>query len=312
MSKKAPLVHYTPPHLRIGSELEAAKETVYVPSKPALAIYKPPHLRTASFESKNNNNTGNVNDSSNNNEAMSIDEDSNGNVASEVTESVPSRTRTPHAVYVPPHMRSGAFASEVNSDTEIKSKRSASSSPNVVSSVLPGAVPVEVQSVFFTARTAESSGSSRTAESFGSSSALGHQSSSYQRINNSNSSNSISSSSSRPRDCSVDFPDEVRAARCSLVVSGFPVEIPAYSKEAMLEPFYQYGGSVKWLVGNKALIVFRDEGVCRLALAAAAGRRNSLLRVDTLEQYEQSSSLSKMRSSDEINLLASMSCYRAV
>ena len=256
-----------------------------VQSKPALTIYKPPHLRSINTES--NSTTSGTNDGNKCNVPMCIDtneaNNSNniinslgGNSATSTVEPSP-KVRTPKVVYLPPHLR---HTSPDNSSNIIENKQHKQNSV------------IDESSTIF--------------ENWQQSIHLNKKDDTNTNSMNVNNAAGVYNNNSKARDCNVDFPDEIKASKCSLIISSFPSELPNYSKEALLEPCYQYGGNIKWLIGNKVLVVFRDEHICKLAYAAMNNKSTNMLRVQTMEEYEYFNSISKMRNSEEINLLSSM------
>jgi len=79
---------------------------------------------------------------------------------------------------------------------------------------------------------------------------------------------------------SVHTADELRAMKCSLVVTGFPADLSEHSKESLLEPLYRAGGRCKWVVGGRCLMVFASEASRNKGLRVP---RNDLLKVEALD-----------------------------
>lgn len=97
----------------------------------------------------------------------------------------------------------------------------------------------------------------------------------------------VASSSSGPLsgdrlNTSLHTADELRAIKCSLLVSGIPQDLPVHSKDVMLEPFQRAGGCCKWIVGDKVLVVFSSEAAMAKGLKVS---RNALLLVEPLEKH---------------------------
>ena len=107
--------------------------------------------------------------------------------------------------------------------------------------------------------------------------------------NNNNVNNSFSqntqNNSGRHNDFSVEMDDSSnnseKAMKCSILISGFPSELPDHAKENMLQPFYKLGGRSKWVLGNKVVVVFLNENVAEKSLRIA---KNSLLRTELLSK----------------------------
>jgi hypothetical protein len=77
---------------------------------------------------------------------------------------------------------------------------------------------------------------------------------------------------------------ETKAVRCSLIVTGFPVELLVHDKEIMLEPFCKTGGRFKWVLGNRVLVSYSSEASAQRGFKASV---NAMLRVEALEKYLQ-------------------------
>ena len=197
------------------------------------------------------------------------------------------RKKTPSNVYTPPHLRNQKVVSVLDFEKKLVAGQSLEPSSGDKNEVATVPRDVENNDTISAVVPASENNNTRRLMVSSISSPMSMDVANEAPLDDSTSVNSNNYNTS------IYMSDELKAMKCSIVISGFPVDLPEYSKEAMLEPFFKIGGRSKWIVGNHALVVFSTEAACANAFHIT---RSNMLKIETVENYDKINAQRKMRS----------------